>query len=143
MKNIKPTKKSLNDYIQEAKSDVILYFVILGILILALIILYILYGTPVAICLLFLVLGHLTFTIDKIISYKNVLKINKYLINNQLETKIGNIVFWNEKNYFLTDDYILLVKKFEVNCIDYKDIKILSKRMEIKPSGVNEFLIVE
>ena len=93
MKNIKQTIKTLNDYIKEAKTDMILYLIILGILIIAQVVLYILYGIPVAICFLFLVLAHFLFTIDKIASYNNVLKINKYLINNQLENKIGNIIF--------------------------------------------------
>ena len=146
MKDVKLTNKTLYDYIKEAKSDMILYFVILGILIIVQIILYILYGIPVAICFLFLVLAHLLFTTDKITSYNNVLKINKYLINNQLENKIGNILFWNEKDYFLTDNYILLVKKFKVNCIDYKEIKVISKRIEIRlndRSGANEYLTIE
>ena len=146
MKNVKPTNKTLYDYIKEAKSDMILYFVILGILIIVQIILYILYGIPVSICFLFLVLAHLLFTTYKITSYNNVLKINKYLINNQLENKIGNIIFWNEKDYFLTDNYILLVIHFKVNCIDYKEIKTISKRMEIivnKHSGANEYLTIE
>lgn len=146
MKNVNTTSKILNDYIKEAKSDMILYFIILGILIIASIVLYILYGISVAVCFLFLVLVHLLFTTDKIVSYNNVLKINKYLINNQLENKIGNIIFWNEKNYFLTDNYILLIKSFKVHCIDYKNIKTISKRIEIKTnkhSGVNEFLTIE
>lgn len=146
MKNVQPINKTLNDYIKEAKDDMVLYFIILGILIVVQIILYILYGIPVAICFLFLVLAHLLFTTDKITSYNNVLRINKYLISNQLENKIGNIIFWNEKNYFLTDNYLILVKNFKVHCIDYKDIKTISKRIEIKfnkHSGTNEFLTIE
>ena len=146
MKDVKLTNKTLYDYIKEAKSDMILYFIILGILIIVQIVLYILYGIPVAICFLFFILAHLLFTTDKIVSYKNMLKINKYLINNQLENKIGNIIFWNEKNYFFTDNYILLVKNFKVHCIDYKNIKTISKRIKIrtnKHSGVNEFLNIE
>ena len=143
MKNVKESLKTLNDYIKEAKFDMILYFIILCILVILQVVLYILYGIPVAICFLFLVLVHLLFTTDKIALYNNVLKINKYLINNKLENKIGNILFWNEKNYFLTDNYILFVKNFKVNCIDYKDIKTISKRIEIRYKGVNEYLIIE
>ena len=146
MKSVKSINKTLNDYIKEAKFDMVSYFIILGILIVVEIILYILYGKPVAICFLFLVLAHFLFTTDKITSYNNVLRINKYLISNQLENKIGNIIFWNEKNYFLTDNYILLVKTFKVHCIDYKDIKTISKRIERKlnkHSGTNEFLTIE
>lgn len=146
MKNVQLINKTLNDYIKEAKDDMVLYFIILGILIVVQIILYILYGIPVVICFLFLVLAHLLFTTDKITSYNNVLRINKYLISNQLENKIGNIIFWNEKNYFLTDNYLILVKNFKVHCIDYKDIKTISKRIEIKlnkHSGTNEFLTIE
>ena len=143
MKNIKPTTKTLNDYIKESKSDMILYLIILGILIIALIVLYILYGIPVAICFLFIVLAHLIFTTDKIASYNNVLKINKYLINNHLENKIGNIIFWNELNYFLTEKYILLVKNFKVHFIDYKGIKTINKKTEIRRKGANEYLTIE
>ena len=74
MKDVKLTNKTLYDYIKEAKSDMILYFAILGILIIVQIILYILYGIPVAICFLFLVLAHLLFTTDKIISYSILMK---------------------------------------------------------------------
>lgn len=146
MKNVKQTVKTLNDCIKEAKSDMILYFIILGILVIAQIVLYILYGIPVAICFLFLVLAHLIFTTDKITSYRNVLKINKYLINNHLENKIGKIIFWNEKNYFLTDNYILLVKSFKANCVSYQEIKAISKRVDIRisdHSGASEYLTIE
>ena len=146
MKDVKLTNKTLYDYIKEAKSDMILYFAILGILIIVQIILYILYGIPVAICFLFLVLAHLLFTTDKIISYRNVLKIKKYLFDNCLENKIGKIIFWNELNYFLTDNYIIIVKKFKVDCISYQDIKTISKKIDIKiskHSGVNEYLTIE
>ena len=40
----------------------------------------------------------------------------------------------------------MLVKSFKVHHIDYKDIKIISKKMEIrvnKHSGANEFLTIE
>ena len=52
MKDVKLTNKTLYDYIKEAKSDMILYFAILGILIIVQIILYILYGIPVAIIMI-------------------------------------------------------------------------------------------
>ena len=49
MKNVKESLKTLNDYIKEAKFDMILYFIILGILVISQVVLYILYGIPVAI----------------------------------------------------------------------------------------------
>ena len=79
MKNVKESLKTLNDYIKEAKFDMILYFIILCILVILQVVLYILYGIPVAICFLFLVLVHLLFTTDKIALYNNVLNRHFFL----------------------------------------------------------------
>lgn len=75
MKRQEKQLKTFNDYLLEVKSDMILYFVILAILIGVLIILYMLYGVQGAICFIFLLLAHLIFTLDKITSYRNILKI--------------------------------------------------------------------
>lgn len=146
MKRQEKQLKTFNDYLLEVKSDMILYFVILAILIGVLIILYMLYGVQGAICFIFLLLAHLIFTLDKITSYRNILKIEKYLIDNKLENKIGNILLWNEKNYFLTDNFMIIVKKNKVNCFSYQDIKSISKRVDIeisKHSGMQEYLTIE
>ena len=143
---MKKQEKTFNDYLLEVKSDMILYFVILAILMVALVILDMLYGIKGAICSLFLVLAHLIFTLDKVTSYRNILKIEKYLIDNKLENKIGNILFWNEKNYFLTDNFMIIIKKKEVNCFSYQDIKSISKRVDVeisKHSGMQEYLTIE
>lgn len=138
--------KKINDYVVETKSDMFLYLIILVILIITAVILNVLYGEAVLYTFIAFVLFHLFFTFDKITSYRNILRIKKCLVNNNLENKIGNIIFWNEKNYFLTDNYVLIVKGLKVDCISYQDIKSISKRMDInfgKHSGAQEYLTIE
>ena len=45
--------------------------------------------------------------LERINAYSNIKLIKAYLVNNNLIDKIGTIDFWNEKNYFLTKDYLL------------------------------------
>ena len=48
--------------------------------------------------------------------------IKKYLIDKDLVNKIEKIDFWNEKNYFLTSNYLIIVQHKSVYAIKYSDI---------------------
>ena len=47
--------------------------------------------------------------LERINAYSNIKLIKAYLVNNNLIDKIGTIDFWNEKNYFLTTNYLIIV----------------------------------
>ena len=67
---------------------------------------------------------------NRIIIYGNLHKIKEYLTKNKLINKIGKIDCWSEKNYFLTDSYVIIVSDNEVNCFKYDRIKKIRKQVE-------------
>lgn len=45
---------------------------------------------------------------ERVNTYNNLKRIKKYLKENGLLDKVGNIDFWNERYYFLTDNYTII-----------------------------------
>ena len=61
-------------------------------------------------------------TIGKINVYFNLKKIKKYLIDSKLIDKIGTIDYWNAKNYFLTDNYMIILSNGAISVFSYSEI---------------------
>lgn len=121
--------KEIDDYVNEAKTDIYVYIIVA--IILFLILLYIAYKVNWYYLLLF----HIFFLfslLNRIIIHNNLKKIREYLIKNKLINKIGKIDFWNENNYFLTEKYMIMIENNIVNCFSYSDI--ISIRKEINYS---------
>lgn len=123
----------------------ILYLIISVIYIILLIVLYFFFCESFAFGLMCIALFHFIFTISKFITYINTIKIKKYLIDNKLEKSLGKIFFWNEKNYFLTDKYMIIIRQTKVTHFGYNEIKTLEKQTVIKEGrgfSASEYLII-
>ena len=124
LKKDKTNHKTIDDYIAIAKSDIYVYIVVTILVFIGL--LYIIITTNCYIYLLFNMVM-LIFTADKIYVYFKLNKIKKYLIQNNLIDKIGTIEYWNEMNYFLTNNYMIISYKNKIYCLKYSDISTIYK----------------
>lgn len=133
--------KNLNDYIEMAKYDIMLYLLLF--LIITGVIVFYFYKTKIWFYLFIPFVLFVVF-LSKISTYINLLSIRKYLLNNNLIEKMGNIIFWNYKNYFLTDNYFIIKRTAFVDCFSYKDILEIYKEKKItlksKYSSISEYL---
>lgn len=59
----------------------------------------------------------------------NIYKIKKFLNDKDLIDKIGNVYFWNEENYMLTDYYFIIIVNNKVNAFKYEDIDKIYKKI--------------
>lgn len=125
-------KKTIDNYIEESKTDI--YVSILAAAILFFLLLTISFKLEhyyILIILILPVLGIFT----KIEIYKRIIRVKEYLINNNLLEKIGKIDYWNNKNYFLTENYMIFITTKTVDIFSYKDIKEIKK--EINYNKIN------
>lgn len=123
---MKNKNKTIDEYILEAKSDIYVYVLIW--IIFFLILLYFAYRYD-NYYLLFVDAIFLISVFNRIIIYGNLIKIKEYLTKNKLINKIGKIDYWNEKNYFLTEKYVIILKDNMVDCFEYNKIKKLRKEV--------------
>ncbi len=128
-------RKTLKDYILISKSDIVVYFVIT--IILFFLLLFISIKTHCYVYLFFTLIMIL-FSAAKVEAYFNLKKIKKYLIQNHLINKIGNIEFWNERNYFLTDIYMIIVYKRKVFCFNYSNIDKIFTEIKFSNSAAED-----
>ena len=127
VKCMKSKNKTIDEYVLEAKNDIYVYIIIW--IIFFLILLYLAYRFD-NFYLLFIDLVFLFFVFNRIIIYGNLIKIKEYLVKNKLINKIGKIDCWSEKNYFLTENYVIIVSDNMVNCFKYDRIKKIRKQVE-------------
>ena len=117
---------SIDDYINVAKTDIYLYlFIFIASF---LILLYISYRINCYYILLFDII-FLFSVFERIIIHNNLKKIREYLIENKLINKIGKIDFWNEKNYFLTEKYMIIIENNVVDSFKYSSIISIQKEV--------------
>ena len=76
-------------------------------------------------------------TIERIYVYFSLKKIKKYLIENCLLDKLGSIDFWNEHHYFLTANYMIIIKKEIVYAFPYSEIEKIDKKSNVHLHGPN------
>jgi len=109
----------LDDYISIAKSDINTYIIVAMIIFGVL--LFIGYKVDFY-YILFFDLIMIFRILERISTYNNLKMIKKYLIDKDLVNKIEKIDFWNERNYFLTSNYLIIVQHKSVYAIKYSDI---------------------
>lgn len=126
MKN-KHYHKTIDDYITEAKTDIFIYFVVYLLIFLGG--LYLSYRWGEYIFIIILGVWFVFSIIGRVEVLYNVSKMKKYLVCNHLIDKIGNIVFWDNDSYFLTDYYFLIVYRFKVFVFCYNDILSIQKEV--------------
>lgn len=73
-------------------------------------------------------------------------KIKKYLTENRLLDKLGSIDFWNEHHYFLTANYMIIIKNEIVYAFPYSEIERIDKKSNVHLRGsssrVEEYLYI-
>ena len=124
--------KTVDDYIGIAKTDVIFYFVLaiiifVGLLIFSLFIKFY-YVVFVSLIMIFPI-------ISRIVTYHNLKVIKEYLVEKELLNKIGKIDYWNEKYYFLTENYMIIKQNKMVYAFPYSEIKKIYKETNFKLGG--------
>ena len=112
-------RKDFNYYVRDSKNDIYVYIIFFIILIIFLFIISVIVKFYYILILGFL---FLLAVISKFDTYYKINKIKKYLIDNKMLNKIGYIDFWNEKDCFFTEKYIIVYFHNDVYTIDYNEI---------------------
>lgn len=122
---MKKKNKTIDDIVYESKMDIYTYIIIT--IVLFLILLYFSFKVDWYF-LMFCNSIMIIVTITKVFVYIRTLKIRKYLITNHLTSKIGNIDYWNNNHYLLTENYMIVSTLNRVNCFPYSEIKEIYKK---------------
>ena len=107
----KNKKLTIDEYIDIGKYDIFVYIIIT--IILFIILLYIGYKNNFYYILLLDIIMIIRI-IERIDTYHTLKEIKAYLIKNNLLDKIGNIDYWNERYYFLTDNYMIIKQNKDI-----------------------------
>lgn len=113
-------KKTIDEYIEIAKGDITVYIILTVVF--TFFLFYIGYLTDWYYIVLFSIIMPVI-AIERTTVYFDLKRIKKYLIENDIIAKMGHIDFWNEKNYFLTDSYLIILREKNVYAIRYSEIK--------------------
>ena len=141
MKNKGKKKITLDEYIDIGKSDIIVYVSVT--LILLIIFLYVGIKYNVYYYLFFVGLIIIGRSCERIETFVTLKQIKKYLTDNNLLDKIGNIDYWNERYYFLTDNYMIIKQGKEIYSFKYSEIEKIYKENNLvinKHSRSQEYL---
>ena len=141
MKNKEKKKITLDEYIDIGKSDIIVYVSVT--LIFLIIFLYIGIKYNVYYYLFFVGLIIIGRSYERIDTFVTLKQIKKYLTDNNLLDKIGNIDYWNERYYFLTDNYMIIKQGKEIYSFKYSEIEKIYKENNLvinKHSRSQEYL---
>ena len=76
-------------------------------------------------------LGRIVERIDTLLTLK---KIKSYLVENNLLDKIGNIDYWNDRYYFLTDNYMIIKQNKIIDAFKYSEIERIYKESYVELS---------
>ena len=141
MKNREKKKLTLDEYIDIGKSDIVVYLSVT--LILLIIFLYVGIKYNVYYYLFFVGLIIIGRSYERIETFVTLKQIKKYLTITNLLDKIGNIDYWNERYYFLTDNYMIIKQGKEIYSFEYSEIEKIYKESNLvlnKYSKSQEYL---
>ena len=130
MKKLKKKKLNIDEYIDIGKGDIFVYMIVTIILLVISLYIGIKYNFYYHIIFIFLLMGGRT--AERIDTLCTLKKIKSYLIDNNLLSKIGNIDYWNEKYYFLTDNYLIIKYNKIVYSFKYSEIIRIYKENNTK-----------
>ena len=125
MKKKEKKKLTIDEYIDIGKGDIIVYIIVTVIL--CTISLYIGIKYNVYILLLLVAIITIGRTVERIDTLITLKKMKSYLIENDLLDKIGNIDYWNERYYFLTDNYMIIKNDKIIYSFKYSEIERIYK----------------
>ena len=121
-------------YINENKNDIIVYFIVLLVIT---IVLFIIGKVINFYYILLLDIFLVNALLSKINVKGNLKQIENYIYDNKLDKKIGEIEYWNDCNYFLTCNCIILLENKLINIIPYNKIKTISYENKITLSKIS------
>ena len=125
MKKKEKRKLTIDEYIDIAKWDIVIY-VIVSVIVL-LISLYIGVKYNFYYHLIFIGIIIVIKIGERINTYITLKKIKSYLVNNNILDRIGNIDYWNERYYFLTDKYMIIKQNKVIYAFKYSEIERIYK----------------
>ena len=125
MKKKEKKKLTIDEYIDIGKGDITVY-VFVTIILLAISLWFgIKYNFYFHLLFIGLIMiGRVSERIDTLFTLK---KIKRYLVDNNVLDKIGNIDYWNDRYYFLTDNYMIIKQKKEIFSFKYSEIERIFK----------------
>lgn len=125
MKKKEKKKLTIDEYIDIGKGDITVY-VFVTIILLAISLWFgIKYNFYFHLLFIGLIMiGRVSERIDTLFTLK---KIKRYLVDNNLLDEIGNIDYWNDRYYFLTDNYMIIKQKKEIFSFKYSEIERIFK----------------
>lgn len=126
--------KTLDEYIEIAKGEISAYVLITVVL--TIILTYVGYRLNFYYTLFFALIVLIRIP-EKIEVLNNLKNIKAYLEENNLLDKIGKIDFWNDRYYFLTENYFIILRDKKVNVIKYQEIELIfiEKKINLKSKG--------
>lgn len=133
----KSNKLTIDEYINIAKDDIIVYAVVT--IILLAISLYFGIKYNFYFYLLFVGLIMIDRIYERIDTLLNLKKIKTYLVDNNLLNKIGNIDYWNNRYYFLTDNYMIIKQKKVIYSFEYSEIEKIYKESRVQHGKTSYF----
>jgi hypothetical protein len=122
----KNTPRTIDSYIEEAKTDILIYFFVYFALIIGVIALAYIEQEPFICCLTIL---FLLMFLQRIFTYNKINSIKKKIDEQGSLDKVQNIVFWNNNHYFLTEEYFVILNKKDIDIFSYQDIKTIQKEI--------------
>ena len=118
-------KLTIDEYIDIGKGDITIYVTVTIILLAISLWFGIKYNFYFHLLFIGLIMiGRVSERIDTLLTLK---KIKGYLVDNNLLDKIGNIDYWNDRYYFLTDNYMIIKQKKEIFSFKYSEIERIFK----------------
>lgn len=118
--------KEIGEYLQRYIFVIIILIIVIISLILVLNHFYLI--SVLSYIATFLIIYMYFIIIDTVKKYRNLKKIQKYLLQNQLIDKIGEIEFSNYVDYILAKKYMIIISHKNIYCYSYKDIEKIENR---------------
>lgn len=125
-------KLTIDEYIEIGKGDITVYIIVTIILLAVSLYFGIKYNFYIHLLFIGLIMiGRIWERIDTLLTLR---KIKTYLVDNNLLDKIGKIDYWNDRYYFLTDNYMIIKQKREIHSFKYSEIERIFKESYVELS---------
>lgn len=125
-------KLTIDEYIEIGKGDITVYIIVSIILLAVSLYFGIKYNFYIHLLFIGLIMiGRIWERIDTLLTLR---KIKTYLVDNNLLDKIGKIDYWNDRYYFLTDNYMIIKQKREIHSFKYSEIERIFKESYVELS---------
>lgn len=132
MKKKEKKKLTIDEYIEIGKGDISVYIIVTIILLSISLYIGIKYNFYYHMIFVgIIMMGRIAERIETLLTLK---KIKSYLVENNLLDKIGNIDYWNDRYYFLTDNYMIIKQNRIIDAFKYFEIERIYKESYVELS---------